>query len=99
MAGIIVLYLIIMTYGSVKAQAWLDVYRNLEIIGLVIYFVYKTPTIATISTVLYVFIAIHFTGMLVYGLIKQDQVSILSSAVILTGVGIYMLIIRRLKKK
>jgi len=98
-AGIAIVVLGAMLMTALKNQLWLEAFRDAEMIGLILYFAIRTPSLANIAKVMYAFIGIHFSGSLIYGLLTQDPLMTVSSLVILIGVGVYWYFILRRKKQ
>ncbi len=98
-ATIAIIVLGSMFIQALKEQLWLEAFRDAEMIGLILYFAIKTPSLANISNVMYAFIGIHFSGSLIYGLIFGDQLMAVSSLAVLVGVGIYWFVLKRRKKQ
>ena len=97
-AGVVVVLLSYFTIDSIKIQAWFDVFRNLEIMILIVFVAFSNKAQKHISMVLYAFIGVHFTAMLIYSFLTKDQVSLTTALAVLAGVAVYVLMARRKKK-
>lgn len=96
-AGIAVVVLGTMLVQALKEQVWLEAFRDAEMIGLILYFAFKTAARVNVTLVMFVFITIHFSGSLIYGLIYKDNLMALSSFVILMGTLAYGALLNRRK--